>query len=62
MYLARELTDHPLRGIGRGFGGRNLTRVLHAYKRTAERIAGDRDAFDTVRRLTEALREPGSPS
>ena len=62
MYLARELTDQTLPAIGRAFGGRNHTTVLYAYKRTAERIAGDRNAFDTVRRLTEALREPGPPS
>ena len=41
MYLARELTDQTLPAIGRAFGGRNHTTVLHAYKRTAERIAGD---------------------
>jgi chromosomal replication initiator protein len=62
MYLARELTDQTLPAIGRAFGGRNHTTVLHAYKRTAERIAGDPDAFETVRRLTEALRNPGAPS
>jgi chromosomal replication initiator protein len=62
MYLARELTDQTLPAIGRAFGGRNHTTVLHAYKRTAERIAGDREAFETVRRLTEALRDPGAPS
>ena len=56
MYLARELTDQTLPAIGRAFGGRNHTTVLHAYKRTAERIAGDPDAFDTVRRLTDLLR------
>jgi chromosomal replication initiator protein len=57
MYLARELTDQTLPAIGRAFGGRNHTTVLHAYKRTVERIAGDRDAFETVQRLTEALRD-----
>jgi chromosomal replication initiator protein len=57
MYLARELTDQTLPAIGRAFGGRNHTTVLHAYKRTAERIAGDPDAFETVRRLTVALQE-----
>jgi chromosomal replication initiator protein len=62
MYLARELTDQTLPAIGRAFGGRNHTTVLHAYKRTAERIAGDPDAFETVRRLTEVLRNPGAPS
>ena len=39
MYLARELTDQTLPAIGRAFGGRNHTTVMHACKRTAERIA-----------------------
>jgi chromosomal replication initiator protein len=56
MYLTRELTDETLPAIGRAFGGRNHTTVLHACKRTAERIAEDRDAFDTVRRLSGELR------
>jgi chromosomal replication initiator protein len=55
MYLSRELTDQTLPAIGRAFGGRNHTTVLHACRRTAERIATDRDAYDTVRRLTEDL-------
>jgi chromosomal replication initiator protein len=29
--------------------------VLHACKRTAERISTDREAYDAVRRLTERL-------
>jgi chromosomal replication initiator protein len=55
MYLARELTDQSLPAIGRAFGNRNHTTVMHACKRTAERIANDREAYDTVRRLTEEL-------
>jgi chromosomal replication initiator protein len=55
MYLARELTDQTLPAIGRAFGNRNHTTVMHACKRTAERIATDRDAYDAVRRLTEHL-------
>ena len=55
MYLARELTDQTLPAIGRAFGGRNHTTVMHACRRTAERIATDRDAYDTVRRLTNEL-------
>jgi chromosomal replication initiator protein len=58
MYLARELTDQTLPAIGRAFGGRNHTTVLHACKRTAERIATDREAYDVVHRLTEELRGP----
>jgi chromosomal replication initiator protein len=55
MYLARELTDQTLPAIGRAFGGRNHTTVMHACRRTAERIATDRDAYETVRRLTDDL-------
>ena len=55
MYLARELTDQTLPAIGRAFGGRNHTTVMHACRRTAERIAEDPEAYETVRRLTEQL-------
>jgi chromosomal replication initiator protein len=58
MYLARELTDQTLPAIGRAFGGRTHTTVLHAHRRTVERIAGDREAYEAVRRLTEALGRP----
>jgi chromosomal replication initiator protein len=59
MYLARELTDQTLPAIGRAFGGRNHTTVMHACRRAAERIATDREAYDTVRRLTEELGRRG---
>jgi chromosomal replication initiator protein len=55
MYLARELTDQTLPAIGRAFGGRNHTTVMHACRRTAERMATDPEAYDTVRRLTQDL-------
>jgi chromosomal replication initiator protein len=58
MYLARELTDQTLPAIGRAFGGRNHTTVMHACRRTAERMATDREAYDTVRRLTTELGGP----
>jgi chromosomal replication initiator protein len=59
MYLARELTDQTLPAIGRAFGGRNHTTVLHACRRTAERIATDREAYEAVRRLSERLGAAG---
>jgi chromosomal replication initiator protein len=55
MYLSRELTDATLPAIGRAFGNRNHTTVMHACKRTAERMAADRQAYDTVQRLTRTL-------
>ncbi len=56
MYLSRELTDQTLPAIGRAFGGRDHTTVMHACKRTAQRMAGDARAFEVVRDLTERLR------
>jgi chromosomal replication initiator protein len=55
MYLARELTDQSLPAIGSAFGGRKHTTVMHACKRTAQRIAADADAFADVQRLTRQL-------
>jgi chromosomal replication initiator protein len=54
MYLARELTDATLPAIGKAFG-RNHTTVMHACKRTAERIAEDPAAYEAVRYLTLEL-------
>jgi chromosomal replication initiator protein len=55
MYLAREHTSETLPSIGERFGGRNHSTVLHAHKRTSERLATDPEASDIVRRLTESL-------
>jgi chromosomal replication initiator protein len=55
MFLAREHTSASLPAIGQAFGGRNHTTVMHACKRTAERLASDPDASDTVRTLSERL-------
>jgi chromosomal replication initiator protein len=55
MFLAREHTDESLPGIGRRFGGRDHTTVLHACRRTAERLAVDEDAHEAVRVLTARL-------
>ncbi|MEX2196051.1 MAG: chromosomal replication initiator protein DnaA [Thermoleophilaceae bacterium] len=48
MYLSRELTDQTLPAIGRSFGGRNHTTILHAHRRVARQIATDPDAADAV--------------
>jgi chromosomal replication initiator protein len=51
MYLARELTGESLPSIGRHFGGRDHTTVLHAYRRTVERLSNDDDARAAVDKL-----------
>jgi len=60
MYLARQHTHESLLAIGRAFGGRNHTTVMHAVKRTGERLAADPEAFATVQELTSRLTDGGS--
>jgi chromosomal replication initiator protein len=55
MYLARELTGQSLPAIGRDFGGRDHTTVMHACKRAASRIDSDREAREAVDKLRRAL-------
>ncbi len=55
MYLARELTDESLPAIGRQFGGRDHTTVLHACRRAASRIAEDSSSREAVENLVNDL-------
>jgi chromosomal replication initiator protein len=58
MYLARELTGASLPAIGREFGGRDHTTVLHACRRAGKRIADDADARLAVEKLCDSLGVP----
>jgi chromosomal replication initiator protein len=51
MFLVRQHTDATLPAVGRAFGGRNHTTVLHACRRVAERLAADPEAHDLVRAI-----------
>jgi len=53
MFLIRELLDLPLAGIGRYFGGRDHSTVIHSIRKVENQIASD-DAF---RVRVEALRK-----
>jgi chromosomal replication initiator protein len=59
MYLARELTHETLPSIGRSFGGRNHSTVLHAHKRIADQLKRDADTFTTVEKLRGELAQHG---
>jgi chromosomal replication initiator protein len=57
MYLARELTDESLPTIGRHFGGRDHTTVIHAVRRAEQKIVSDaasRTAVDNLRYALES--------
>jgi chromosomal replication initiator protein len=62
MYLARELTASSLPAIGRHFGGRDHTTVLHACRRTTSRMSADPAARTAVDNVRAELRSPDSPS
>jgi chromosomal replication initiator protein len=55
MYLSRELTDESLPAIGRHFGGRDHTTVLHAWRRTTARIESDATSRQAVENLCRSL-------
>jgi chromosomal replication initiator protein len=55
MYLSRELSGESLPAIGRHFGGRDHTTVLHAWRRTKTRIAEDPSAREAVENLRRSL-------
>ena len=58
MYLARELTGESLPSIGRQFGGRDHTTVLHACRRASARLATDETAREAVEKLCATLGAP----
>ena len=55
MYLSRELTDQTLPAIGKSFGGRNHTTILHAHRRVSGTIDSDPQAARTVDTLRRRL-------
>ena len=57
MYLARELTDQSLPAIGRHFGGRNHSTVLHAHRRVSAELGKRGQTTGAVERARSELSE-----
>lgn len=55
MYLAKQLTQRSLPEIGRKFGGRDHTTVMHAVRKVEELLAGDRAFAEDVELLRRML-------
>jgi chromosomal replication initiator protein len=55
MYLAKQLTERSLPEIGRKFGGRDHTTVMHAVRKIEELIATDRGLGEDVELLRRML-------
>ena len=57
MYLAKELTQTPLKNIGQFLGGRDHTTVLHGKRKIEEQLQSD----ESLRSVMEVLRKKIKP-
>jgi chromosomal replication initiator protein len=55
MYLSKELTKRSLPDIGRNFGGKDHSTVIHAVKRVKEEMLKNRSFENDVEILTKSL-------
>ncbi len=62
MLLARDLTNQSLPTIGRQFGGRDHTTVLHGCRRAAARVTSDAESKLLIEKLRRTLTQPRSPA
>jgi chromosomal replication initiator protein len=56
MYLAKTMTTRSLPDIGRRFGGRDHSTVIHAVSKIAAALAGDAALADDVEAIRRRLR------
>jgi len=57
MFLIRELLDTPLKQIGRVFGGRDHSTVIHSIRKVEQRLLSDDDFRARVNGLRRTLRK-----
>jgi chromosomal replication initiator protein len=55
MYLSKQLTPKSLPDIGRRFGGRDHTTVIHAVRQIEKLRASDSELDADIRLLTRQL-------
>jgi chromosomal replication initiator protein len=55
MYLSKQLTPRSLPEIGRRFGNRDHTTVLHAVRKIEEMVNADRALFDELESLKRQI-------
>src|SRR5437879_1292900 len=55
MYLAKQLTDCSLPEIGRQFGGKHHTTVMHSVEKIVEQRKSDKDLNRMLNQLTDHL-------
>jgi chromosomal replication initiator protein len=55
MYLAKTMTEHSLPEIGRKFGGRDHTTIIHGVRKVEELMASDHSLKDDLDMLKRAI-------
>ena len=56
MYLTREMTDLSLPKIGKAFGGKDHTTVLHAYDKISEELKTNESTKTFVKDITGRIK------
>jgi chromosomal replication initiator protein len=56
MYAFRELTEYSYPAIGREFGGRDHTTVIHAFEKISALMKSDRRTYDQVTDLIYSIK------
>jgi chromosomal replication initiator protein len=57
LYVSGVITDGWVQTIGRGFGGRDHTTVIHATSKIARMIREDRSVYNLVQELTARIKQ-----
>lgn len=57
MYLARTLTEESYPTIGKKFGGRDHTTIMHGVETVERKMKEDRTCYDEIERLSVLVKE-----
>lgn len=57
MYLSRELTDNSQPKIGKAFGGKDHTTVIHAHRKIKKQIKDDQSLFLEIEEIKKNLKK-----
>ena len=57
MYLCKHLTKHSYPEIGRAFGGKHHTTVMHSVEKIEALVATDETVQRLISELTESLQK-----
>lgn len=55
MYISRELTDNSLPKIGKEFGGKDHTTVIHAHEKIENLVDEDPEITDNIQKIKQQL-------